>query len=1035
MIRYNNDSKKPMTEFIKLPPYEGTESANEDIVYSYFRRILNQNGYSFKVKRTGFPEIDSLIPSHSSGSKGKGSCDAYIFSFTNYQSFHGLLELESTGKIDTGIKQIQTYIKGFNSKALDDEQKNFVKKIENRDIPLLVYDGQIIYISTYNLDTQKESIIFDKARIETNHEEVSNKIYELFKKKEQINREDDERELVELIANIIRGHEKLQKNKALLMTILASIYGETKEFDYNKARKNLESSQTYYDVKLADTLKTFLTDIPEKNDIEKIPILYEKAASKLYEMSQDRGMDLYGFIYEELASKESKKEQGEYYTPRHTIKPLIRAVYSNYLNWTIDEMENKIIFDPFCGSGGFLYEYIQLIKSMFDLSKKKVDDIARKTVWGVDKNNILAAYLNLFLIGDGSANIQRVKTSINWRKQFLYENHPTENFKVNKLTDEYSIKRNLKSLASDIQTLLKLYVDKSFKFDLEDLDPYLDNESPNPISDFIIEKLNYHKTGKTTDNLGNVDLLITNVPYGKVTEANEQVIENGEPTYKNSLEANGLRECIDFLRPAKMKNGKIIEDGGIAITVIPDSILENPSNKPIRDYLITRCNVLGIVGLPPYTFSPYAMEKTYALIFQKIATEQFDYDRDLDLPCFMYYSLCDGRANSQNRFRTDLIEKTKIKTLDKKEKEVLEYTHNDFEPCFDTFDSKKWIYRSKIEWAWDFAFSNLNEGWDQTRITESWTGKTWKKHEGKKWGYFPIQRYKREVEKTIKVKSLHDKISAFLSSLSEDKIEDYVGIDNYSKFLTEFNKNVTVKPTEKAKLDEISFIKYSRISEEEQLLELVRLDVIDDIDINPDSNRYLGLTNERININEIASNLSAMDIQNEEEVINFFRNDFYSDKIEPIKIMDRFDVLQGTGFSKRDAYLYPGTIPVYTAATDGPAYFVIDEIPKKVKVKGPSLIWSRKGAKAGTIQLFDHNTDFYISDVSGTIKPKFNNTSDNLHFLKYYIAGQVKRELQSKSNNAQLNKSKLENLKIYLPDNQNEIWDVIKTKIENATKI
>ncbi len=617
----------------------------------------------------------------------------------------------------------------------------------------------------------------------------------------------------------------------------------------------------------------------------------------------------------------------------------------------------------------------------------------------------------------------------------MYKNHPTEKFKVNKLLDKYSIKHNFKSSASDIQTLLKLYVSKSFTFDLEDLDPYLDNDSPNPITDFIIEKLNFHKTGKTTENLGNVDLLITNVPYGKVTEANEQVIENGEPTYKNSLEANGLRECIDFLRPAKMKNGKITEDGGIAITIIPDSILENPSNKPIRDYLISRCNVLGIVGLPPYTFSPYAMEKTYALIFQKIATEQFDRERDLNQPCFMYYSLCDGKANSQNRFRTDLIEKTKIKTNDKKEKQVLEYTHNDFEACFDTFDVKKWIYKSKIEWAWDFNFANINKDWDQTRITESWTGKAWKKHEGKKWGYFPIQRYQREIEKTIKAKSLHDKISVFLSSLNEDKIEDYVGLDNYSTFLKAFNKKITVKPSDAAKLNEISFIKYSRISEDEELLELVKLEVIDDIDLNPDSNRYLGLKEERINIDKIAKSLTAMDIQSEEDVINFFRNDFYSDSIDSIKIMDRFDVIQGTGFSKRDAYLYPGSIPVYTAATDGPAYFVMDDIPKKVKVKGPSLIWSRKGAKAGTIQLFDHKSDFYISDVSGTIKPKFNNTPDNLHFLKLYIAGQVKRELQSKSNNAQLNKSKLENLKIYLPDNQNEIWDIIKKKLQSASKI
>ena len=42
--------------------------------------------------------------------------------------------------------------------------------------------------------------------------------------------------------------------------------------------------------------------------------------------------------------------------------------------------------------------------------------------------------------------------------------------------------------------------------------------------------------------------------------------------------------------------------------------------------------------------------------------------------------------------------------------------------------------------------------------------------------------------------------------------------------------------------------------------------------------------------------------------------------------------------SKRDAYLYPGSTPVFTAATDGPAYYVSNKIPNKIKVEGPSLI-------------------------------------------------------------------------------------------------
>ena len=58
--------------------------------------------------------------------------------------------------------------------------------------------------------------------------------------------------------------------------------------------------------------------------------------------------------------------------------------------------------------------------------------------------------------------------------------------------------------------------------------------------------------------------------------------------------------------------------------------------------------------------------------------------------------------------------------------------------------------------------------------------------------------------------------------------------------------------------------------------------------------------------------------------------------------------------------------------------------------------------------------------------PKDKSLEYDMTFLKYYIEGQLKRERQSVSNNAQLNKSKVENLNIYLPDNQKEIGDFIR---------
>lgn len=1013
-------------ELMQLPLYDGFESSYEDIVYSFFRKLLNDRGYSFKVKRTGFGEIDGLLPSYSSGKKGRGSCDGYIFSASDYASMLGLIELETTGKLDQGISQIRTYAQGFSSKKLTKEEVEIVKQIKNRELYLIVFDGQILYLSTYNLDSKKETIIFNKISVPDNRISVSRKLIELFPGEEALNRETDEKAIISEIAKIIRGHEKLQRNKALLMTILASMYGATKQSEYAKAESNLKSSQVEYDVKLYDTFQKFTSDITDSSDLEKIPVLYEKTASKLFELSQDRGMDLYGFIYEELASKESKKEQGEYYTPRRTIRPLIRGVYNNYLNWSEDELEDKIVFDPFCGSGGFLYEYISFMKSKFGLNKKKIDNIAQKSIWGVDKNIVLAAYLNLFLVGDGSANIHRVKTSINWRRNFMYGNSEKDKFKVKKITDPYTMKFNLKNSNSDLNVLYKMYIDKKYQYDIDKQFEYFQNDN-DPLSDFLLSESSHKEKLNPLDYYGCVDLLLTNIPYGKVTEANEQFIETGTAIYGNSLEANGLRECIDFLKPAKLKNGKIIEEGGIALVIVPDCILENPSHKAIRDYMISRCNILSIIGLPPYTFAPYAMEKTYAIVMQKIAPECFDYQRALDVKCFMYYSLCDGKANSQNRYRTDLLTKANVNLPSGKSREVVEFLHNDFEPCFDSFEEDQYIYKSKLEWAWDYTFASKNLTWDQLRITENWTERGWKKEVGQKWGYFDLVRYEREIEKTVKMNSLEEKIKTFLSKkISEgvDIEESYLGEDNYLHFSSEFIQNTHLSPKEKAKLETLTMIKRTFVLGDEQL-QLIVLEKVPDVDLNPDSPRYLGKKELSIDMESVFSKLQSMAPFTESQLVDFFRNKFTSERYTTSKLLNNFDIIQGVQFSKRDAYLHPGSTPVFTAATNGPAYYVDETIPNKVKVKGPSLIWSRKGAKAGTIQLFDQSSYFFISDVSGTIRPKEESSIYSLTFFKYYIAGQVRRELQSKSNNAQLNKSKLENLQIYMPDDTEEIGKLI----------
>lgn len=1001
-------------EKINIPQYNGSETMNEDIVYSFFRLTMNAKGYSFRVKRTGYAEVDNIIPSASSGTKGRGSCDAYFFSGEKAEDLFGLLELETTGKLDLGIIQIRKYAEGFNSKLLSEEQKRFVKKMHNKNLILIVYDGQSVYMSSYSLKTGKESIIINKEPISSPSCDNSVVVLEQFPNKTAINREQDEKGLINSIARIIRGSEKIQKNKAFVMTVLSSIYGQTKDKDIDSAIRKLKTSQLPYEKILYDMWNELNVIV---GDDDKITKLYVECASELYELSQDRGMDLYGFIYEELATKDAKKEQGEYYTPRHTIRPLIAAVYNNYLKWSKEELEKKNIVDTFCGSGGFLYEFVHFIRKKFDLSEEEINKITRKSIYGFDKNDVLAAQLNMYLVGDGKTNLSQVNTSINWKKHFLYNSKKDTKYEVEALSEKQSIQREIAKNIKDINCFLKVYADRECSVELEDIaEIYGENEvcNENLIDNIIMKKCPQFTS---SEQLGNVDLLLTNVPYGKVTEATDQIMENGVKLYGNSLEVNALRECIDLLKPAKLRGVDKVEEGGVGIIIVPDSILENPTNKAIRDYMISKCEILGIVSLPEYTFSPYAMEKTYAIVIQKLAPEEYNYRRKINNSTFMYISSCDGKANSKNRYRTNTISAGEVTQSDGTKKVVNEFLHNDFEACFESYDVALEYY-SKIERAWNAKTFLRDPEWDQVRYLETWNGSGWDYAQGKKWGFYKLERYERVVKKKVTNKSLNLKFSEYFETLSDEEIEEK--LDDIDALKDIISDEYSLSATETAKLAEIDIVEI-----ESNDIIFSKLERVEDIDMNVDSERYLGKKRSAIKIENVLDALKKEQIE-KKDLIDFFSGDITSDIYEPIRIMDLFYVYQGTQFSKEDAYNHPGNVPVYTAATDGPAYYVEKNIPGKTMLKGKTLIWSRKGAKAGTLQIVEKNINFYISDVSGTIMPKDKSINYDLTFLKYYIEGQLKKEKQSVSNNAQLNKSKVENLYIFIPKNQKEIGNLIR---------
>lgn len=136
--------------------------------------------------------------------------------------------------------------------------------------------------------------------------------------------------------------------------------------------------------------------------------------NNLQEIPQkDLSIDLFGEVYECLASKKTKSVLGEYFTRRHIIQAIVRMFFSE------DDIQNiveykKTIGDPACGTGGFLTESFKYIKDYCEKEKPELDltGLASEIMIGYDinANSIGRTRVNMTLAGDGFSDIQRYNT-------------------------------------------------------------------------------------------------------------------------------------------------------------------------------------------------------------------------------------------------------------------------------------------------------------------------------------------------------------------------------------------------------------------------------------------------------------------------------------------------------------------------------------------------------------------------------------------------------------------------------------------------
>ena len=111
--------------------------------------------------------------------------------------------------------------------------------------------------------------------------------------------------------------------------------------------------------------------------------------------------DIKGSAFEYFMEKTTtaKNDLGEYFTPRHIVRFMVRLLNPEY---------GETVYDPFCGTGGFLTESFKHISQQSKMSISDSERLQKDTVFGSETTTTARiAKMNMILFGDGHSGVFR----------------------------------------------------------------------------------------------------------------------------------------------------------------------------------------------------------------------------------------------------------------------------------------------------------------------------------------------------------------------------------------------------------------------------------------------------------------------------------------------------------------------------------------------------------------------------------------------------------------------------------------------------
>ncbi|MET8842196.1 N-6 DNA methylase [Streptomyces rubiginosohelvolus] len=346
---------------------------------------------------------------------------------------------------------------------------------------------------------------------------------------------------------------------------IRELFGEVKEFYDDQGLFDQRDELT-----LSDAALTFITS--------------ELAPYNLYATP----IDAKGIAYQELVGDNLRGDRGQYFTPSGAVKLMVDI---------LDPQEDETVFDPCCGTGGFLRETLNHLLARWrrenptatlpDL-RKRLAAYARGHIYGADFDPFLrrAAAMSVMMLTDVAGNAYQMD-----------------------------------SIA------------------------FPDGHLPG----------NDEAKGVEQIQLGTVQVLMTNPPFGSDIPFSESAVlgkyRERAPKWgvawayskkDGKLERTGLATAVAPEQLFVQRSIEWVRPGGRIGIVLPNGILSNPgpSDEAVRRFILQECWVMASVELPVETFIYDAgvnILTTLLFLRRKTAEEKQaeDFHGAEDYPVFM----------------------------------------------------------------------------------------------------------------------------------------------------------------------------------------------------------------------------------------------------------------------------------------------------------------------------------------------------------------------------------------------------------------